>query len=346
MKHWTFTSYTNAWSLRQGLKLLNIELYSHSPKTIFVKHTSILPEENDVLFFTEEASLLKYFNEKTKYHFLPNDIKVDLIDDKLNFAHFLETINEIPVPYSNFDRHKVSFPIFIKARHSWLHEKKLPRGFVCKNESEFQEILTKIEAGNLKNDCFFFQKLLLFPDVNNYSVSGFFDYANADKNVTIITSRVKSADLSFSSTASLVKTIPDPDNLKIRSHNILSKLNYSGPFELEFFFDTDENKYYVLELNPRFWLQHGIFVKYFDNIVLKNYLNYSPNPTKFSTEEIDSRKVLWVDTSSLFNPFFSQHTFNVLKEIFKHFLKRYKILFAPAFSTYFKYYWSLKILNK
>jgi hypothetical protein len=49
-----------------------------------------------------------------------------------------------------------------------------------------------------------------------------------------------------------------PDGLLETTSNILSALDYSGPFELEFVFDARNKQYKVIELNPRFWLQHGL----------------------------------------------------------------------------------------
>src|SRR5690606_33114421 len=100
----------------------------------------------------------------------------------------------------------------------------------------------------------------------NYSTCGFFDAADPQRNAIIVTRRVLSAGGTIG-TAAIVETLEDPAGLIGRTENILAQMGFQGPFELEFLYDDDTGKYYVLELNPRFWMQHGLFVDAYDNLL-------------------------------------------------------------------------------
>jgi hypothetical protein len=337
MKYFSFSSYTNAWSLKKGLKKLGMNLHVISEEYSFVKpDNTLIPQKGDVLFFTEESSLLVYAGQEEIFQFYPRQAGLEQIRDKVSFAQFLRMLGEKAVPdYALEDVH--TFPLVLKARYSWQDGKKLPRAELCFSSEDVNRRLREYAARGLERDDFFLQKFLGGDTRNNISVSGFFDHTDDANNALIITSRIPVHGKPDFSTGILVRTMSDPANLTERTKKILSALNYTGPFELEFFAGPEDGSYYVLELNPRFWLQHHIFVRYMDNAVIKKYLGMPVASTQLKSEPI-----LWVDTSALLRFFPRRAFFAAVGIIIRHYLAGGHGCLAPSLGTYFRYYFRIK----
>lgn len=340
MKYIVFSNYINAWSIKKGLEQLGkqLDVCYLERKNNVINHTIEEIPSNSTLFFTEENSLKKY-KDSSSHKFYPNNFPSKLLDDKYSFANFLLDINEIPIPctdiYSTFE-----YPFFLKAKHSWKSNVKLPRGFICESESDFEIFIKRIIDNNLNLDFFFKQKLLSSPLQNNISTSGYFDSDNNKRNIMIVTQKALGDDEKIA-TGVVVKTIPDPNNLIERTVYILNKLKYKGPFELEFFYEEKDQQYYVLELNPRFWMQHGLFVDFYDNAIIKRYLNEDTPRDWVENGKPKFKEIVWVD-----NLFY-------LKSIFK---KEQKVVrsirnlkgekkFYPSTIVSFKFFYNL-LINK
>ncbi|WP_339226792.1 hypothetical protein NSQ77_14720 [Oceanobacillus sp. FSL K6-2867] len=294
MKYIVFSNAINAWTLKKGLKKLNIELdvYHEQKKNNVVKHSISKVPLNSTLFFTEENSLKKYVKSNS-YQFHPRFFSEELLDDKYNFAEFLCGIGEKPIPYSDIAS-VLDYPFFLKAKHSWKNNIKLPRGFICENEHKLNSSLNRLKKENLNENWFFKQKLLTSPLENNISTSGFFDHKNNKRNIMIVTKKTLGNEEKIA-TGVVVETIRDPNGLIPRTIKLLNALEYTGPFELEFFYEESDNEYYILELNPRFWMQHGIFVDYYDNAIIRRYLSID-QPKDWVENGIPLfKKIVWID---------------------------------------------------
>lgn len=291
MNCFVFSNYINAWSINKALKKLNLGLEVISPNTGLLPKSIKKPKKGDILFFTEESSMTKYVG-LPDYRYYPKKMYLP-IDDKLAFSKYLENMGEQPVPYLElFDGANVpQFPFYIKARYSWKGSTKMPRGYICNNLSDYKNTLKKInDTYNLSD--FFIQKLLLSPIENNISCSGFFDYLKPNRNIFIV-SRKLLGDSEKMPTGCIVETISDPSDLLSRTYNILMNLQYRGPFELEFYFEN--NNYYVLEFNPRFWMQHGIFIDYYENSLIKRYLDLDIEDKSNFTNDNTFKHIIWCD---------------------------------------------------
>src|SRR5690554_6646032 len=132
MKYVVFSNSINAWSIKKGLKKLDKELavYSVNQKRNVINHNVTEIPRESTLFFTEENYLKKYINSQS--HILyPNHFPKDLLDDKYKFSNFLNSMGELPIPYTSTE-FPFEFPFFLKAKHSWVNDKKLTRGYICK----------------------------------------------------------------------------------------------------------------------------------------------------------------------------------------------------------------------
>lgn len=307
MRYLVFGNYINPWTIAQGLKRLGLRADCIAPEPGLLAPTLDAPAPGDTLFFAEEDSLIRFLNapHANEYHFYPRETAIPP-DDKLAFSRFLNAIEEKPVPFWEFKREDPPaeiFPLILKARHSWLNGRKWVRGSVCRNQAEYEAALQRMEAEGWGLERFFLQKFVPGPIEANLSVAGFFDCRNPQRHL-VLTTRKRLGDGGLLNTGAIVETVQDPACLVQRTERILSALHYQGPFEMEFLYDAQTNTYYVLELNMRFWMQHGLFLMGCDNRLLKYYLEID-TPADWMEGKTPSQPMVWMDTVYLWRALFT-----------------------------------------
>jgi hypothetical protein len=293
----TRSSWINAWSLREACTALGVDL--RVPQSGRLLPLPALPEDVTVdwLFFTEEASLRQALERcqgdpgKPGPQFLPIRFPLELLDDKWAFAEFLaedasgpQCLRQWPISRAA----DATFPLILKCRHSWAGTRKLPRGWVCEDSAALRQRHAKLAEQRLEESWFFLQEWVTGPSVRMLSVGGFFDVANPARNLALVTDRVASYGGEPSSSAALVTT-PDIWGLAGQAARVLARLDFHGPYELEFLVTEDGCR--VVELNPRFWMQHGLYTACGNGLV-RRYLGLD-GPTD-RVAPLPS-KMLWVD---------------------------------------------------
>lgn len=264
----TFTNWINAWSIRRGLRQLGFDLASKDPGYLLTGSATV-PAPGDTLLFTEEASLFRYLGNDS-FHFMPKRFPLGLLDNKFAFGEYVQYLGVAPLPQwaSSAQLESDCFPVVFKARHSWLNDIKIPRGWVCRSKDDVLLAQDELAKLRLSPELYFVQKWLPVKAEDNFSVCGFWDAGNPQRNHVCVVQRMSGYGEDLSS-SSVVSVVPDPDNLVARCGSILDSLDFKGPFELEFL--RHKGVFYVLELNPRFWMQHGLFVSA-GNGLLKRYM--------------------------------------------------------------------------
>jgi len=297
----TFSAQHNAWALARGLQRLGHRLEAVTEQSGLVSRSRRQPSPGDVLFFTDERSLLAFANQSDQYRFHPRNVDPRLVDDKLAWARAVAELGERPVPSWELTGADPAaapeLPIYLKGRHSWVGSRRMPRGYICRSTHEVERAFLAIESDGCQPSQFFWQRLITGPISNNYSVCGFFDAEQPTRSVMIVVQKVLGDGPSVMSCGAVVETVPDPANLQARATALLSALTFTGPFELEFLREDATQTYYVLECNPRFWMQHGLFVDGYDNAVIARYLGV--DPPRSSAEGLPYRSLAWIDTLDL-----------------------------------------------
>jgi len=291
-QHWIFGDYVNAWSIQYGLRKLGQQYEDRSQLVSCPENNGQNIPAGDTLFFTDER-WLQEFIDRDEFCFLPRRSPL-VIDDKLWFYDWLKSRGEQPIPYNATLETWGVWPVLIKARHSWQGSRKLPRGFLCRTPEEFQQARQQISDMQLTDSSFCTQQFISSPGFV-YSVCGHFDATNNHQNAILVTRKTLSTVQDLG-TGTVVDTVSDPEQLLDRTARILNALNFSGPFELEFLHDTHTGKFYVLELNPRFWMQHGIFIDGFDNLLLKRYLGLD---TPVNNRKPSAAQLCWINRVDL-----------------------------------------------
>jgi hypothetical protein len=271
MKVLISSSYVNAYSLWVGLKRLLISGYTVDPCPTFPIPSVDILENIDYFFFTEEASLRKALSGDFAGRFLPTKFPMELLDDKWAFTNWLDwnlsCIKGLK-QWSFEDIDLVEYPCLLKAKHSWVGEQKLPRGWLCNDRDDLVGAVQSLRSKGFKADDFFLQKWLGYEDCRVISVCGFHDSENHARNLVAVVERIASHTQGLSCSAA-VETISDEWGLVRSSEKILDALDFVGPYELEFL--VVGATWYVLELNPRFWMQHALFLPS-GNGLIKRYI--------------------------------------------------------------------------
>lgn len=298
MKCFVSTSHVNAWSIRKGLRRLGLDCASLQPCAGLIPAANSEPRRGDILFFTEEDSLMKHLASGLQgFHFYPRSVPLPP-DDKLAFADAMRDLGESPVPYWPMEQRPPQeapvLPIVVKSRSSWRDGRKLPRGWVCATVQEYREACTMIRQAGLSADDFLLQEFL--PDADVVSTCGFFDALNHSRNLFLTTRKLLGQGQGLT-TGVVVETIDPPDGLVPRTVAILDALGYRGPFELEFVRDGRRGVYHVLELNMRFWMQHGLFIDGCGNRLLERYLDR--DQPRAVVPAINDVRLVWVDRLAL-----------------------------------------------
>lgn len=296
-RYLTFSGQHNAWALAQGLGRLGHGLETWSDRRGWVTSASRPPEPGDVLFFTDEQSLMKHLARSDTYRFLPRILDAHLADDKLEWARAITGLGDVPVPFWEVPVSgpvvAPELPVYLKARHSWSESRKMPRGYICRSAADVGRALEQLTADGWERSQFFWQRLIAGPITNNYSVCGFADATDPARSAMLVVRKVLGDGPTVMSCGAVVETVRDPASLLSRAARLVGALNYTGPFELEFLRDPSSDQYYLLELNPRFWMQHGLFIDGYDNVVISRYMGLE---TPAFPDGLPFRSLTWINT--------------------------------------------------
>jgi hypothetical protein len=290
----TFTAGVNAWSLDRGLRRLGQSLSVHGTKPDLMSVTSGEPAPGSTLFFTEEQSLERYASaERLREGFRHYPRRIEWpVDDKLEFAVRAQRAGVEPVPWRSLEDGPPPGPVLLKSRHSWRETRRLPRGYLVEGNAAARERLAGLADEGLRPEWFFWQRYVPGAEGECISVSGFWDAARPSRALVMVTRKVLNTD-GVLGTGLAVSTVPDPADLRDRSARLLDDLGYQGPFELEFLRDPASGAWWVLELNPRFWLQHGLFVVARGNGLIRRYLDL--DDASAPAVDVGGVPWLWID---------------------------------------------------
>lgn len=202
----------------------------------------------------------------------------ELIFDRFKFYRFVEALNCIAVPRtvdSDCDPKKeFGAEYVIRVNKSWEGNRKLPRLEIVHSEEEAQKVEASFISQGLTRDMWSYQELLSTKDTHNVSVCGWYDL---EFKQFVVTRKVLQHPPKTGN-GDVVETFSDvPEKLLTATEAILKALDYVGAFEMEFVFDENTNCFKLIELNPRFWMQHGLVEEVTDYALLRRALGMPIN---------------------------------------------------------------------
>ena len=290
----THSAWINAWTLQRACALEGVQLRLAAPAEGFPIPLLGEGEEPGWVLFTEEASLAGALQAPPRAAFLPTRFPPALLDDKWAFAEFVAADPAAPPPLRQWPLAgpvpAEAYPVILKARHSWKGARKLPRGWVCADAAALQARTAALAGEGFVPTDFFVQEWLGGRPHRVLSVCGFFDAEDSSRNVSLLTERVVAYGDGPASSA-VVASVPDEGGLVARAHSVLGRLGFRGPFEIEFL--SAPGRTCVIELNPRFWMQHGLFLA-LDNSLVKRCLALDTTADRQRAAVAEPR-LLWVD---------------------------------------------------
>ncbi|MEE2757290.1 MAG: hypothetical protein VYA30_11540 [Myxococcota bacterium] len=246
-----------------------------------------LPRETGVLF-TDERYLASFQKDGQFRHFKGAGDRLAIAINKWQFYQFVESKNLAPVPLtvrSDADPFSVfSGPFRSRVWQSWSALKKQPRGRLIRHQSELDKWKAEIVTQQMNSTDWGYQEQLSSNPNDNVSVAGWHDSGTRQ---SLVTRRVSVA----SGLGWLIERIDDPADLVTQSHNILDALEFEGPFEMEYVLDPAAKIFRVIELNPRFWMQHRLFQHLTDHAPIRRFLG-----KRYSTTVRCDGPVNWLQT--------------------------------------------------
>ena len=217
----------------------------------------------------------------------------ELVTDRKKFYDFVcsRGLAEVPQHVCHSINPWEVFPNGFRARvwKSWNRGRKLSRGMNVMNVEDFQRWLRVVHSEDLRPSEWAFQKLLSCEPRDNVSVCGWHDQ---DEQLYFVTRKlVQKQDI-----GAIVECVSACGDLLGTARKILVALGFEGAFELEFLRDPSDDRFKVLELNPRFWMQHRLIAKLTDNALVRRHLGFELENKRKKT----SQRGIWIDPTSIY----------------------------------------------
>lgn len=363
-------TYINAYSIYKGLKAINfsgqifaietqqeaktfIEIVAKDVQVIKKKLETIndiidiihrLNVDKKYIFFTNEEymDVIKKAIERGEISnviaFTGSEIDNNLIFNRYKFYKFIEKNKLALVPKTiSSDEDPFIFlgeKFIIRPNNSWEDNIKTPRLSIVENKETLEAIEKGYTELGMTRNMWCYQEVLSSLSRHNLSVCGW--YEQGEKKFFVTRKVVQHPPKT--GCGDVVEIVEEyPEKLLEYTENILSALKYRGPFELEFVYDIDTGRYCVIELNPRYWMQHELLERNTDYYLIRK--NIGQNSVQALSKNI--RYKYWINTN--------QFLYRILKGQFSLFKYLKTSVKAPGMLRsikWMRFYYNLKKNNK
>lgn len=234
----------------------------------------VLLPSNDHAVYT--ISKNKTFLEKY-YKFTIQDLSIiSRIYDKGSLLEVAQNC-DVPYPKTSYIQNTnqsidLVFPVLTKGREGLTFYKSTgKKAYLADNQQELNKQLCDISS-KIELEKTFTQELIPF-DGSNKTVSFTAFSINGELKTHWMGVKLREHPLQFG-TATLTESIFVDDCLEY-STKLLKEIGYTGVCEVEYLRDPRDNKYKLIEINPRTWLWVGLAIKCGINypVIVFNYLN-------------------------------------------------------------------------
>lgn len=147
------------------------------------------------------------------------------------------------------------FPLLVKGiEGQTFYRKTSKKAFKTNNLSELNQVLINLKS-SLSLEEIMIQEMIPLSDENKVISCSVFAIKGEVKSYWI-GQKIREHPIYFG-TATCSKSIYNEDVLNL-AKSIIKGLNYEGVCEIEFIQDLRDEKYYIIEINPRTWLWVGL----------------------------------------------------------------------------------------
>lgn len=183
----------------------------------------------------------------------------------------------VPLEFDLESLDNITFPVMVKSSSSYSNGERQVNKFIAQDILELREHIAGIPKREQRK--LIVQQLLDTSPENCISVSGWFD---SELSILLQTTKLIQYPEKMGNGV-IVRAMDLDPNLKEMTNRICEAFDYHGPFELEFI--RHQGKYFVLEMNPRFWMQHGLIEARTGGRLLLTYCGLpDSNRTEFGVE--------------------------------------------------------------
>lgn len=301
---------------------------------------SFPPDDVKHIFFTSEKHHEAFLEEIAEPRIrnasfrLGSTKYLETILDRYMFYQFVESVGAGPSPITlegGSDPTRVfRQAFFLRPRKTWKGKIKLPRPTIVFSKRHLSSLLDSWRRIGLNECDWCFQEMLSTRPTDNLSICGWHD---AREGLYFCTRHILRHP-EVVGNGDLTERIKPPSELLERTKRILNGLEYDGPFELEYILDPSSGQYKPIEMNPRFWMQHGLIERNTDYALIRKYLGM---PTQVAAKQRDS-VTYWVNSIYA--------VFRLMRMDFRiyPFLNSQRALMVPGLKTalYWSFYYPLQ----
>ena len=258
--------------------------------------TLIPADAQKVIFFTDER-FHETFSEEVRTprllnarFFVGSPEHTDTILDRFAFYRFIEErgVGEVPRTIAGDVDPWATFPaqFFFRFKCSWEGLKKTARVRLIEDRESHDQTLAEFRSLGYAEKDWCYQEVLSVSALHNVSISGWHESACH----TYVASRKVLQHPPKTGNGDVCEIIDPPPGLLETTEKLLMALDYIGPFELEFVLDQNSGTFKIIELNPRFWMQHGLIGAATGEVLVRRYLGQA------MSQQPDSPPIYWVNT--------------------------------------------------
>lgn len=204
---------------------------------------------------------------------LPAATRLDTILDRFAFYEFIRTRNLAPVPQTlpaePAAAQSLGTDMAVRVKRSWDGLRKLPRVHLVRSEAERQQVEAALQEAGMEPHEWCYQERLSTCPEHNVSVCGWHD---AQEQRYWVTRKVVQHPPEIGNGDVCELLTADFPQLQEWTRTILEGLEFQGAFEMEFVLDRNTGGYKVIELNPRFWMQHGLIEEASNHLLVRRHL--------------------------------------------------------------------------
>jgi len=262
-----------------------------------------------VTSFPEWSTLSIYLNKRLSYHLVEKL--------KIPFPQIFH-IDRFGESQPSFG--KIPFPVIVKPDYNYYFlQKHKAKSILCDN---VQSLLENIQERSSEKYNLLVQRFIKGGTDVLYSFGGVSINGKIIRGLSY--KRLRQHPKDFGTTTSF--EIYEVPILRKYSEFIIQANHYTGPFEIEYMFDKEIEKYVFIEINPRFWGGHTIFNASGNDIIsvlINNFLDIGVKPN--NNKEWDSWQHILTD-------FFIVFTKNRNSHSIKHFFSSLSKSWHPIFN--------------
>ncbi len=214
-----------------------------------------------------QVKILSQNRERLNSHFIVSTDKWSVVEKCYNKIETYKIAKRlsIPIPWTLFPKDKeelsnstIEYPCIIKPAVMHIFYSKFKKKvFVCRDRDELLANYSLATQVIPKSEIIV-QEIIEGDSHNQYSACF---YYNRDRSyIHIVARRKRQHPVDFGNATTFAQTVQIPE-LKDDAEKILKEIEYSGLCEVEFKYDAKDNRYKLLEINPRTWKWHSISQK-------------------------------------------------------------------------------------